>query len=95
VVAGVKDYHLHDNRHTYSTNLLMSGGTPRDIMEMVGHKDPAMTYRYTHVPSVRVLQLQEQLAAHYDNGGKDLSESGEHMGNTKGKTAGKSKKRAA
>lgn len=94
-IAGVEDYHFHDNRHTYSTNLLMSGGTPRDIMEMVGHKDPAMTYRYTHVASIRVQQLQEQLATHYANGGKGLPESGEHMGNTKGKTAGKSKKRAA
>ncbi|MFO7596231.1 MAG: site-specific integrase [Desulfocurvibacter africanus] len=94
-IAGVVDYHFHDNRHTYSTNLLMSGGTPRDIMEMVGHKDPAMTFRYTHVAGIRVQQLQQQLATHYANGGKGLPESGEHMGNTKGKTAGKNKKRAA
>lgn len=94
-IAGVEDYHFHDNRHTYSTNLLMSGGTPRDIMEMVGHKDPAMTFRYTHVASIRVQQLQQQLASHYANGGNGLPESGEHMGNTRAKKAGKRKKRAA
>lgn len=94
-IAGVEDYHFHDNRHTYSTNLLMSGGTPRDIMEMVGHKDPAMTFRYTHVAGIRVQQLQQQLAIHYANGDMGPQASGEHMGNTKGKTAKKRKKRAA
>lgn len=64
-LAGIKDYHFHDNRHTFCTNIQLNGGTPRDIMDMVGHRDPEMMYRYTQVASVRQEALQRQLAEHY------------------------------
>lgn len=64
-LAGIKDYHFHDNRHTYCTNIQLNGGTGRDIMDLVGHRDPEMMYRYTHVASVRQEALQQQLAEHY------------------------------
>lgn len=37
------DFHFHDNRHTYCTNVLHAGGTLKDVKEMIGHKTLRMT----------------------------------------------------
>lgn len=64
--AGVSDYHFHDNRHTYCSNILFIGGNLKDASEMIGHRDPRMTNRYAHITTLRINQVQESLARHYD-----------------------------
>jgi integrase len=47
--AGLKDFRFHDLRHCYGSWLAMSGVTSKAQMELMGHKDPKMTMRYTHL----------------------------------------------
>lgn len=66
-LAGIKGLHFHDLRHTFCSNLIISGGGIKDAKEMIGHKDISMTDRYSHLTNARMLALQKQLAAHYEN----------------------------
>ena len=47
--AGINDFRLHDLRHHFASWLAMSGQNQRTLMELLGHKTPAMTARYTHL----------------------------------------------
>ncbi len=47
--AGLKDFRFHDLRHCYGSWLAMSGVSGKAQMELMGHKDPKMTMRYTHL----------------------------------------------
>ena len=70
-IAEVKGFHFHDLRHTFCSNLLLSGSDLKDVKEMIGHKDLAMTDRYSHLtlnisvpakrnsPSITVMVLTE------------------------------------
>jgi integrase len=48
-IAGLKDFHFHDLRHTFCSNLLLSGSDLKDVKEMIGHSDLSMTDRYSHL----------------------------------------------
>lgn len=65
--AGIKDFHFHDLRHTFASNLLFSGASLKDVKEMIGHKDITMTDRYSHLTIAHKLRQQKQLADHYTN----------------------------
>ncbi len=65
-LAGLKDFHFHDLRHTYATNILSSGGDMKDVKDMLGHKDVRSTNRYTHLSVLRKENVQKRLAAHYE-----------------------------
>ena len=82
-IAGFEDLHFHDNRHTFCSNILLSGGNLKEASEMIGHNDISMTDRYTHLTGLRKLYRQEKLAEHYANGNVAFGGSGEHIGNTK------------
>jgi integrase len=49
-IAGLEDFHFHDLRSTYCSNLLLSGATLKDVCEMIGHHGLSMTNRYAHLP---------------------------------------------
>jgi integrase len=66
--AGISDFHFHDLRHTFCSNLIMSGGDLKDAKEMIGHSDISMTDRYSHLSADHVIRKQEQLAEHYLEG---------------------------
>ncbi len=66
--AGIKDFHFHDLRHTFCSNLLMAGGDLKDAKEMIGHSDIAMTDRYSHLSGLHKRNLQKKLSKHYENG---------------------------
>jgi len=66
--AGIKDFHFHDLRHTFCSNLLMAGGDLKDAKEMIGHSDIAMTDRYSHLSGLHKRNLQKQLSKYYENG---------------------------
>lgn len=52
--AGIPDYTWHCNRHTFASRLVMAGVPLRTVGELLGHRSPAMTWRYSHLaPSHR------------------------------------------
>lgn len=63
--VGMEDLHFHDLRHTFCSNACLVGANLKDVKEMIGHKDLAMTDRYSHLPTIRKQALQQELARHY------------------------------
>jgi site-specific recombinase XerD len=47
--SGIPDYSWHCNRHTFASRLVMSGVDLRTVGELLGHRDPKMTWRYSHL----------------------------------------------
>ena len=70
-IAGFDDLHFHDLRHTFCSNLLLSGADLKDVKEMIGHRNLSMTDRYSHLTISRRLAKQQELAKLYANGNRD------------------------
>ena len=81
--AAIEDFHFHDLRHTFCSNLILSGSGLKEVKDMIGHSDISMTDRYTHLTLNHMFFRQEQLARHYANG----ENTGLHIGYTKGEIA--------
>jgi integrase len=64
-VAGIKNFHFHDLRHTFCSNLILAGGTLKHAKDMIGHSGISMTDRYTHLHMSEHHKIQRQLAEHY------------------------------
>jgi integrase len=47
--SGIVDFHFHDLRHTFASQVLLNGGTLHDLRELLGHKSMSMTLRYSHL----------------------------------------------
>ena len=59
--AGIEDFRFHDLRHTTASNLAMNGASLRDIGEILGHKTPAMTQRYSHLTEKYTTKVLKEL----------------------------------
>ena len=47
--AKLSDFRFHGLRHCYGSWLAMNNVPDKGRMELMGHKDPKMTMRYTHL----------------------------------------------
>jgi site-specific recombinase XerD len=63
--ANIEDFHFHDMRHTFCSNLILAGADLKTVKEMIGHRDISMTDRYTHLTQGYQSMIQEKLAEHY------------------------------
>ena len=44
-----EDFHFHQLRHTYTSNLHSNGAAPKDVQELLGHSDVSTTMNiYAH-----------------------------------------------
>ena len=47
--AGIRDYRVHDNRHTHASHLVSSGQSLVVVGRLLGHTNPTTTQRYAHL----------------------------------------------
>jgi site-specific recombinase XerD len=59
--AGISELRFHDLRHTFATNLVMSGTDLVTVKEILGHSDISMTVRYSHPSDGREMGAVERL----------------------------------
>lgn len=52
--AGIKDFTIHDLRHTFASWLVMSGVELIKVRDLLGHTTIAMTERYAHLATDRL-----------------------------------------
>jgi integrase len=62
--AGIDHVRFHDLRHTFATNLVMSGVDLVTVKEILGHSDIAMTVRYSHPSDERKMAAVECISGH-------------------------------
>jgi integrase len=58
---GYGDFHFHDLRHDVATSLASQGAGLPTIMAALGHRDPRMSARYTHITPETLRRSMEGL----------------------------------
>lgn len=57
--AGIKDYHWHDNRHTWASVLIQNGVPINELQEMGGWHSIQMVQRYAHLAPYKLAKNAE------------------------------------
>lgn len=58
--SGIQDFKYHDLRHTCASHLAMNGATQGELMEVLGHRSPAMTKRYAHFSKAHIASVLQK-----------------------------------
>ncbi len=61
--AGLEDVRLHDIRHSYASDAVMSGVPLQAVSKLLGHKSTRTTERYAHLSNAYVRECVEQVDA--------------------------------
>ncbi len=67
-IAKISNFRFHDLRHTFCSNLLLSGAGIKDVSELIGHADIKTTNRYSHLTVEHRHGLLKALDRHYRGG---------------------------
>ncbi|MGH9771886.1 MAG: tyrosine-type recombinase/integrase [Candidatus Acidiferrales bacterium] len=70
-LAKIRDFSWHCLRHTFASRLVMAGVDLRTVQELLGHKNIAMTVRYSHLAPAHTLAAVERLARAYPDNPTD------------------------
>ncbi len=60
--ADIKDYRIHDNRHTHASQLVSSGLSLAIVGRLLGHTNPMTTQRYAHLADDPLREAAEVMA---------------------------------
>lgn len=59
--AKIASFRFHDCRHSAASELAMGGATLFEIGQVLGHRSPSMTARYSHLTEGHVAELVERM----------------------------------
>jgi integrase len=62
--AGIQDATPHTLRHTFASWLVQRGEPLRTVGELLGHRDPSMVMRYSHLSPDHLASAVEGLVGH-------------------------------
>jgi len=60
--AGIKDFRLHDLRHTFASYHAMAGVPTRGLQVLLRHKSPVMTARYSHLSEAYLREAVDKVS---------------------------------
>jgi integrase len=61
--AEIEDFRWHDLRHSFASELAMSGATLAELAEAMGHKTLDMVKRYAHLTEGHISSVVERMTA--------------------------------
>jgi len=61
--AGIENFRWHDLRHSFASELAMSGATLAEIAEAMGHKSLSMVKRYSHLTEGHISSVVERMTS--------------------------------
>jgi integrase len=64
--VGLRDYRLHDNRHTHASHLVSSGLSLEIVGRLLGHTSPMTTKRYAHLADDPLRAATERFGSKMD-----------------------------
>ena len=59
--AGLKDFRIHDLRHSFASSLVNAGRSLYEVQELLGHADIKTTSRYAHLSRERLIEAVQVL----------------------------------
>lgn len=59
--AGIEDFSAHDLRHTFASHHKQNGTDLYELQKLLGHSDPRMTARYSHLGEKHLAKVAENL----------------------------------
>jgi integrase len=65
-IADVKDFHLHDCRHTAITRMISAGLPPVEVMRVSGHATLSCLYRYANLDCDSIFRAAAALDVYHD-----------------------------